>query len=111
MGYAHTVQAIRSENIRFTGTAGISRNNRSLGFQPGFYDEESGKMAISRFSGGQPAPFHTLDGVPGEWVTKRSASGKIVAVKRSVISGFLFDGRFLTRAQAAEMASEIRHSA
>lgn len=36
MDYALTTQMLRSENQHFAGTAGISPNNRSQGFQPGF---------------------------------------------------------------------------
>jgi hypothetical protein len=101
MGYAVTAQTLRSENQRFTGTGGISRNNRSQAFQPGFYDAESGQLAISRFADGRPAPMHLLDGVPAEWVTARNAGGRVVSVKASVVAGFIRGGRFYTRAEAA----------
>jgi hypothetical protein len=111
MRCAMTRQTIRSENQRFAETGGISRNNRSLGFHPGFYDAESGEMDISRFAGGMPAPIHLLDGVPMAWVVRRDASGQVVAIKDSVISGFILDGQFFTRKQTADLAAQVRLSA
>lgn len=107
MGYSRTGQMIRSENHEFAGTGGVSCHNRSLGFQPGFLDAETGITAVSRFAGGRPAPVHTLDGVPGEWVTGRSESGRVVAVKGSIVSGFIRDGQFFTRTQAAALTRHL----
>jgi hypothetical protein len=57
---------------------------------------------VSRFANGTPAPIHILDGAPEEWVVARDPSGRVIAVKASVIAGFLHQGRFYTRAQAAQ---------
>lgn len=105
MGHTVTAWTIRSENTAFAGTGGVSQNNRSLGFQPGFIDTETGVIDISRFAGGRPAPVHMLDGVPREWVTRRNETGQVAAVKGSVVSGFIHDGRFFTRQQAAALVS------
>jgi hypothetical protein len=103
MGYVLTTQMLRSENQHFAATGGISQNNRSRGFQPGFYDAESGQTAISRFADGSPAPVHVLDGVPAQWVTAHLPDGRVLSVKASVVSGFIRGGRFYTRAQAAAL--------
>jgi hypothetical protein len=61
---------------------------------------------ISRFANGNPAPIHVLDGLPEDWVIGRDKGGRVMAVKDSVISGFMRQGRFYTRAQAAQA---LRH--
>lgn len=96
-----TTQRLRKENLAFMGTGGISQNNRSSGFLPAFYDTESDTVQLARFSDGSPAPMHLLDGLPDEWVQQRYPSGRVAAIKNSVVSGFLRQGRFYTREQAA----------
>lgn len=107
MGYALSTQMLRSENRQFAGTGGISPQNRSQGLQPGFYDAESGQMTISCFADGSPAPIHVLDGIPAHWVTARHPDGRVLSVKASVVSGFIRDGRFYTRVQAAALVARI----
>lgn len=97
-----TSDRLRQENRTFAGTGGVSQNNRSSGFLPAFYDSESGIVQIARFKDGSPAPMHLLDGLPDEWVTERYPSGRVVAIKESVVSGFLRQGRFYTREQAVK---------
>jgi hypothetical protein len=104
MGYALTAQSLGSENRLFAGTGGISRNNRLQGLRPAFHDTESGQVAISCFADGRPSPIHLLEGVPVDWVTVRSACGGVLAVKASVVAGFIRGRRFYTRAQAACLA-------
>jgi hypothetical protein len=48
--------------------------------------------------------MHLLDGLPDEWVVERDAAGRVRAIKDSVIAGFVRDGRFYTREQAAAAA-------
>jgi hypothetical protein len=47
------------------------------------------------------APIHLLSGLPPEWVVTRDAAGGVSAVKPSIVAGFLRDGRFYTREEAA----------
>lgn len=102
MNQLMTNEQLRRENLAYVGTGGVSAENRSRGFLPAFYDVETGRGEISRFADGRPAPMHMLDGVPEEWVIERSASNKPTALKASVIAGFVRDGYFYTRAQAAQ---------
>lgn len=90
------------ENIRFGGTGGISAESRRFGFRPAFRDADTGVVYASCFANGQPAPFHLLDGLPDEIVLSRHPTGRVAAVKQSITSGFVCDGRFYTREQAAE---------
>ncbi len=43
-----------------------------------------------------------IDDLPDELVVTRSATGKVIAVRESVQSGFLLDGCFYDREEAAE---------
>ena len=90
------------ENVRYAGTAGVSRENRCYGFRPAFMDLETEAVYPARFADGRPAPFHLLDGLPDELVLSRDAAGRVAEIRPSVISGFEQQGRFYTRDQAAE---------
>jgi hypothetical protein len=98
-----TVATLESENTRFAGTAGVSQNNRSCGFIPAFCDMETHTVEPSRFTGGALAPVHLLDGLPPAWIESRNTAGHVTAVKGTVVAGFLLDGHFYTREQAAAM--------
>ena len=95
-----SLSALRVEIIRFRGTEGRSQGNAHLGFLPAFRDRTTGMIYRSCFGNGKAAPFHLLDGLPEQLVVKRSRQGRVVAVKSSVISGFLRAGLFYTREQA-----------
>jgi len=97
-----TSQRIRRENRLFRRTGGVSANNRSAGFVPAFCDRETGRTELSRLPGGLPAPMHLLSGLPEEWVVRRDAGGGILAVKATIIAGFVREGRFYSREEAAQ---------
>lgn len=100
-----TTDTLRKQNLAFVGTGGVSQENRSSGFRPAFHDLATGHIALARFADGRPAPMHLLEGLPDEWAAKRDASGRICAIKESVIAGFVRDGAFYTREQAAAALS------
>ena len=89
------------ENRQITGLCDLSEQSRAYGFIPAFYDTQSRKAMASCFANGTPAPIHVLEGLPQEWVMQRDTSGRVVAAKDSVIAGFLYQGEFYTREQAA----------
>jgi hypothetical protein len=101
MMHAMSPNRLVKENLAFAGTGGISSGNRSQGFRPAFCDTESGQVEPACFRDGSPAPMHLLDGLPDQWVKERLPSGRVALVKESVIAGFLREGRFYTRDQAA----------
>jgi hypothetical protein len=101
MKQAFTAQTLQRENVVFAGTGGVSQANRSSGFVPAFFDTESGRTELARFANGRPAPMHLIEGLPSEWAVARDGAGRILAIKPSVISGFVRDDRFYTREQAA----------
>jgi hypothetical protein len=92
------------ENERFRGTAGASAAGRAAGFRPAFLDRATRTVYPSRYADGRAAPFHLLDGLPPSLVVSRAGDGRAAAVKQSVVSGFVRNGRFYTREQAARAA-------
>ncbi len=97
---------IAAENVQHAETGGRSPGSARLGFRPAFLDFETQKVYPSRFADGRLAPFHLLDGLPDEVVVDRLPSGRVVAAKASLISGFLRNGFFYTRTAAARAAAE-----
>ena len=102
-----TSQRIPSENEHYRGTAALSHHNRDRGFRPAFRDTQTGRTELSSFAPGVPAPIHLLWGVPEEWVVARDRAGVVSEVKASVVAGFLRDGRFYTREEAARAAARL----
>lgn len=100
---------LRRENQEFRGSGGVSEENRGYGFRPAFFDTETRTPYLSRFGNGAPAPCHILEGLPDELVMTRDANGRILALRRSVISGFLLDGRFYSREQAARKLTQMEN--
>jgi hypothetical protein len=97
---------LRSENAAHAGTGGVSGGNAGFGFRPAFLDVATLTIYPSRFADGRPAPIHLLEGLPDEAVADRSASGRVVAAKASLISGFERGGFFYTRQAAARACAE-----
>jgi hypothetical protein len=97
-----TEASLQRENLAFSGTPGVSHENRDNGFIPAFCDSETGRVEISRFVNGQPASLHVIEGLPDSWVVERDADSRATAIKHSVIAGFIYKGCFYTRTQAAE---------
>jgi hypothetical protein len=94
---AMSPRQLRSENRRFKGRGGTSRENCSAGFVPAFKDCATGRVYRSRFADGRPAPMHLLEGLPAHLLSgSRSA-----AAAATLVSGFLREGRFYSRAEAA----------
>ena len=96
-----TPDILKDESDSYRGTGGISEENRENGFVPAFQDCVTGDIYISRFADGRIAPIHILDGLPSALIHARGASGKAIAVKKSVIPGFVRGNQFFTREEAA----------
>lgn len=97
---------LQHENVLHTGSGGRSQENSGLGFKPAFLDFQTQKIYPSRFADGRIAPFHLLDGLPDEVVVDRAVSGRVVTAKATLISGFVRNGFFYTRAAASRAAKE-----
>jgi hypothetical protein len=102
---------LQLENVVYQGSGGVSAENRCFGFRPAFRSTETGDVYPSRFADGRLAPIHLLDGLPDELVVARSATGKVISVKDSVESGFILNGCFYDRDQAASYSYVDRRSA
>jgi hypothetical protein len=100
-----TRNRIRRENLAFAGTGGVSPENRCRRFTPAFLDEATGRIELSRYADGGLAPMHLIDGLPHEWICGWDGQGRPAALKPSIVSGFVRDGRFYTREQAAELSN------
>lgn len=98
---ALTELSFRDENVLYAQTQGVSRNNGRLGFVPAFRDDSTGDLVRSRFGDGSPAPLHVLDGLPERLVAARDANGHVTRTRPGLVSGFIRDGRFYTREEAA----------
>jgi hypothetical protein len=97
-----TGENLRKENLAYGGTGGVSSGNRAAGFIPAFCDTATGRVELSRLADGTPAPMHLLGGLPREWVVTRGDGNEVLAVKATVVAGFLHAGEFYTRDQAAQ---------
>jgi hypothetical protein len=106
---AMTQQRLDLESIRYRSTGGVSQN-RSSGFWPAFMDTGTGVAYLSRFPDGRLAPFHSLDGLPDELVLSRNPGGRGAVVKASVVSGFIREGLFYSRDEAAAHAAAMLES-
>ena len=93
MGQAISAQTLQRENGCYQGTGGV--------------DGETAAVYLSRFADGQPAPFHLLDGLPEDVVLSRNPTGRVAAVKQTLVSGFVLDGCFYTREQAASKVADL----
>lgn len=105
--WTNTDLRVLSDSYR--GTGGCSEENGDLGFRPAFRDDDNGIVYRACFLDGTPAPFHLLDGLPDEVVVTRAESGRVVAVKGSLVSGFVRFGRFYTRDEAAAAVRGVSH--
>ena len=97
-----TVITLDDDNRHFAETGGVSGKNRQHGFVPGFLDRATGRIYRACQADGSPSSVHTLDGLPDALVLSRTQSGHVKMVKGTVLPGFILDGQFYTREQAAQ---------
>jgi hypothetical protein len=107
MWHTMSEETLANDNYRFLGTGGRSEENVTLGFVPAFRDQDNGAIYRSCFADGRPAPVHVLDGLPHALVVRGDA-GKITGVKASLVAGFVLNGSFFTREEAASRVSDAR---
>jgi hypothetical protein len=89
------------EAATYRGSGAVSAENQGLGFKPAFKDTATGIVYLATFVDGRPAPYHVLDGMPDELVLARDRRGFVSRVVGTVVAGFLRDGTFFTRDEAA----------
>jgi len=98
-----TPESLQRENAEHAGTCGVSCHAEELNLVPAFRDERTGRIEIARFQCGSPAPMHVIDGLPREWALRCDASGKVIALRAGIVSGFVRAGVFYTREEAARL--------
>ena len=96
------VQVLADQNRHFRRTGGVSQENQAYGYLPAFMDTQSGAIYLSRFANGRLAPIHLLEGLPESLIAARTGRGTVTTARGSVIAGFLREGRFYTREEAAK---------
>lgn len=106
MSQLFTEGRLQQENREFSGTPGVSEVNCACGFIPAFYDMDTGRVEISRYQDGKPAPMHLIHGLPDCWVVERDESFLPTAILQSIIAGFVRDGCFYTRTEAMDAVKE-----
>jgi len=107
MAQVMSEQLLQRENNAYRETGGISPRSRGYGFRPAFLDTETQVVYPCRFANGQPAPFHSLEGLPDAVVLSRGLWGRVATVKASIVSGFILDDRFYNRDDAARKAAGL----
>jgi len=105
MFQALTLSRLLKDRVEYAGTGGVSERNQCCGFMPAFLDCNTGQVYPSLRADGQVAGFHCLDGLPDELVQRRDARGCVCALKAGVQAGFVRDGRFYTREEAARQVA------
>ncbi len=103
IGVAVDNQTLRSENLAYAGTRGISQNNRSSDFRPAFLEKSTGRIEISKLKDGQEASIHMIGWLPKEWATSFDDHGVVIKLKPDIVAGFEQGGSFYTRDEAAEL--------
>ncbi|MFV2060008.1 MAG: hypothetical protein ACC653_04940 [Gammaproteobacteria bacterium] len=99
-----TDSTLARESMKYHGTGGASQGNSDYGFLPAFRDTSSDTIYLSRYSDGRLAKVHILDGMPDNLIVS-TEEGHVKAVSKSVIAGFVLNGVFYTRAEAANVVS------
>ena len=97
-----SLETLAAQNRRYRHTGSVSQANRAYGFLPAFMDSRSGAVYLSRFADGRLAPIHLIKGLPENLIATRTRSGTVTAASGSVIAGFVREGRFYTREEAAK---------
>lgn len=107
MKKALTEKHIDNESRAFRGTGATSVESCSYGFRPAFLDTQTGIVYTCRYADGRLAPMHLLDGLPPELVVARTPSGRVTAVKGSLIAGFIRHEQFYNREEAVKQIMEL----
>ena len=102
-----TPAALKQQTLHYTGTGGTSVKAGCAGFAPAFLDQDTNIIYRACFGSGAPAPMHILDGLPEEVILVRDVCGRVIAAKQSLVAGFIKEGVFYTREQAACVTQDV----
>lgn len=95
-----TVKRLQRESIVRAASRRRGERNSKLRFQAAFLDFSTQTIYPSRHADGRLAPYHVLEGLPDRVIIDRTADGRVVAIKASMIAGFVRNGFFYTRTAA-----------
>lgn len=99
----YTQDKLRGENHLYAGTGGVSEHNREARFVPAFREDGSGRVELARTADGELATMHLFCGLPEAWVAERGEDGQVTALIDGVTAGFVRDGVFYSREEAARL--------
>jgi len=86
---------------QFKGTGGISSENK---LTAGFRHKKTGEIFEAKDETGRNTSIHLLGGIPAKYVTEVDPrDGVTIAVSGDIEAGFIKDGKFLTREEAAQL--------
>ena len=94
--------AVTRESATYLGTCGESVVAGQHKFLPAFCNRVDGRVELARLPNGKPAPMHLIAALPKAWAARCDEGGNVVELIDSVIAGFVKNGRFYTREEAAQ---------
>lgn len=95
-------RTLKMQNLAYRGTLGLSENNRRKGFLPAFRHDQTGHVQIACRQDGSACSFHLIDWLPLDWALEHAADGRVLCLAPGVTAGFVRDGVFYTREEAAD---------
>ena len=96
-----TEDVLREESATYVGSCGDSTTARKNHFIPAFRDEADGRVELARLKNGCVAPMHLITALPKSWATRVDDAGNVLELIETIVAGFVRDGRFYTREEAA----------
>ena len=96
-----TQESVQRESIEYAGTCGESATAKKSRFLPAFRNDSDGSVELARMPNGQPAAMHLISELPSSWACKLDDQGKVIELIEEIVAGFVRDGRFYTREEAA----------
>ena len=93
--------AVTAESQPYNGTCGESVVACQHQFIPAFCNSADGRVELARLPNGKPAPMHLISALPQAWAARCDNDGNVLELIDSIVAGFVKNGRFYTREQAA----------
>ncbi len=94
-------QAVTAESRRYSGTCGESELACQNQFAPAFCNRADGRVELARLPNGNPAPMHLISALPQDWAARCDDKGHVLTLIDSIEAGFVKNGRFYSREEAA----------
>ena len=101
-----TVKRLQQHSITRSLSRRRGERHSGLHFQPAFLDFGTQTIYPARHADGRLAHYHVVDGLPDKLIVDRTMGGRVVAVKASLIEGYVRNGYFYTRTAAARAVAD-----